>query len=85
MMQEVALFRELSLDDGFAVVDFDGAEISGAKFARRYAADITPTLVFLDSSGKELAKKRVGISNIEYYGFYLGKSIKAATAALGMP
>lgn len=85
MMQEQAVFRELSLDDGFTVEDFDGAEISGAKFARRYAADITPTLVFLDSSGKELVKKRLGISNIEYYGFYLGKSIKAATAALDMP
>lgn len=85
MIQEQAVFRELSLDDGFTLEDFDGAEISGAKFARRYAADITPTLVFLDSSGKELVKKRIGISNMEYYGFYLGKSIKAATAALGMP
>lgn len=85
MMQEVAVFRELSLDDGFAVEDFDGEMISGANFAQRYDVDITPTLVFLDSGGKELVKRWVGISNMEYYGFYLGKSIEAATAALGMP
>jgi len=81
-MQKQAVFREVSLDEGFAVEDFDGAMIAGRKFAQRYAADVTPTLLFLDSNGNELTKKRVGISNIEYYGFYLGRSIKAATAAL---
>jgi len=81
-MQKQAVFREVSLDEGFAVEDFDGATIAGAKFAQRYAANVTPTMLFLDSGGKELTKKRVGISNIEYYGFYLGRSIKVATAAL---
>ena len=81
-LQKTAIFRELSLDAGFTVVDVDGASVAGAEFAGRYGANVTPTLVFLDSDGKELADKRVGISNIEYYGFYLVKTIEAATAAL---
>ena len=79
-MQEKAIFRELSLDKGFLTVDFNGEQISGVKFAERYASAVTPTLLFLGAGGDELARKRVGISNIEYYGFYLGQSIDEATA-----
>jgi len=81
-MQEIAIFRELSLDQGFFTLDFDGEEISGMKFAERYASAVTPTLLFLGAGGDELARKRVGISNIEYYGFYLGQSIEEATAKI---
>jgi thioredoxin-related protein len=83
--QEKMIFRELSLDAGFVVEDFDGAMIAGSDFAARYGATLTPTLVYLDPDGNELEKKRVGISNIEYYGFYLLRSIKAATTKLMQP
>jgi len=76
------VFRELSLDAGFKLEDFDGSTISGSDFAGRYGASLTPTLLYLDPDGKELEKKRVGISNIEYYGFYMLRSIKSATAKL---
>ncbi len=79
------VFRELSLDAGFEVEDFDGRTISGSDFAARYGATLTPTLLYLDPDGQELEKKRVGISNIEYYGFYMLRSIKSATAKLIRP
>lgn len=81
-LQEKSVFRELSLDAGFTVTDFNGAEIAGRKFADRYAASVTPTLLFLDAEGNEIAGKLIGISNIEYYNFYYGKALKAATAAI---
>jgi thioredoxin-related protein len=81
-LQEQAILRELSLDKGFFILDFDGEQVSGMKFAERYGSAVTPTLLFLGAGGDELVRKRVGISNIEYYGFYLGQSIEEATARI---
>ena len=81
-MQEIAIFRELSLDKGFFAVDFNEERISGMNFAERYGSAVTPTLLFLGPDGDEMARKRVGISNIEYYGFYLGQSIEEATTRI---
>jgi hypothetical protein len=39
---------------------------------------VTPTLLFLDAGGTEVAEKMVGINNIEFYGFYLLKNLQAA-------
>ena len=81
-MQEKAIFRELSLDQDFFALDFDGERISGMKFAERYGSVLTPTILFLGEGGRELARKRVGINNIEYYSFYLGQSLEEATSEL---
>ncbi len=78
-LQERIILREVSLDDGFSFDDFDGKIVSGREFSDRYDAVVTPTLLFLDSQGREVAEKMVGINNVEYYGFYLDKSIESAT------
>ena len=76
------ILREVSLDAGFELVDFAGAATTGREFAGRYGATITPTLLFLDAAGEELAERRVGIGNIEYYTHYLDRSLASATAAI---
>lgn len=76
------ILREVSLDKGFEFDGFDGSRISGRKFAGNYDAAITPTLLFLDSQGREATDRIVGISNIEYYAFYFDKAIAAATQTL---
>jgi hypothetical protein len=63
-------------------VDFDGKIITGRNFAERYDASVTPTLLFLDASGAEVANRRVGLSNIEYYPHYLNNSLETATAKI---
>ena len=70
------IIREVSLDDGFTVMDFSGESIAGADFAGRYAAYVTPTMLFLDSDGAEINEKMVGIGNLEFYGFYLDAALK---------
>jgi len=77
-----AILREVSLDDGDSIVDFSGDSISGSEFAERYSAELTPTLLFLDGNGREVAGRIVGISNIEYYGFYMDKAIDSATSVI---
>lgn len=81
-LQRRAILREVSLDDGFQLNDFSGESVSGREFAERYAVSVTPTLLFLDGSGREVGDQIVGISNIEYYGFYLDQSIKIATTEI---
>ena len=78
-----ALLREVSLDPGRFLIGFDGNEIEGRLFADGYGASVTPTLLFLGPDGTEIAKRIVGISNIEYYPFYLNKAIDSALAVLG--
>lgn len=77
-----AIVREVSLDDGFLMLDFAGESVRGSLFARHYHSEMTPTLLFLDAYGQEVANRIVGISNIEYYGFYLDKAITAATKVI---
>lgn len=76
------IVREISLDADFSLTDFSGRELEGREFARRYDVYITPTLLFLDGEGQQLADPIVGTGNIEYYGFYLERAIAAAAAGL---
>ena len=81
-LDDRVILREVSLDKGIEFYDFEGSLVTGREFAGRFDAAITPTLLFLDARGREAGKRIVGISNIEYYGFYLGKAIASATQAI---
>lgn len=81
-LEDKVILREVSLDVGFNIEGFDGAEIAGRNFADRYAAVVTPTLIFLDATGTEIADKLVGIGNIEYYPFYLNRNLESARSKL---
>jgi thioredoxin-related protein len=73
-----AVLIELSLDQADALTGFDGRPITAEEFAQQYKAQITPTLLFLDADGREISKRRIGISNLELYSQYLQRSIDAA-------
>jgi thioredoxin-related protein len=79
------ILREVSLDFGFELRDFDGRAVAGREFADRYEVFVTPTLLFLDGQGESLVESLVGTPNLEFYGFYLNKKIEAATEALETP
>lgn len=78
------LFRRLDIHDVF-IRDFDGHEVSGQDLATRYRAWLTPTVLFLDPKGRELAKRLVGISNEYYYGGFLDDAIDTALEKLRDP
>jgi len=73
-------FRELHIDRGSSVVDFQGNRVASAEFAHRLGVTLTPTLLFLGTEGEELAERLVGISTPEMFFFYVDEAIKQALA-----
>ena len=76
------LIRSVSLDGYEYLVDFDGRFTSTSEFAARYRVSVTPTLLFLDSEGREISKKLVGIWSEDFFGGYIDSRIDEARANL---
>ena len=76
------LIRKVKIDGYGTVRDFDGKQVSIGEFASRYNVYVTPTIAFLDSSGAQLAPKRVGLSTPDFFGGYLDESIDTALDVL---
>lgn len=76
------LIRRLELDRGGRIRDFDGHELGRDDLATRYRVSVTPTLVYLDHRGRELAEKMVGLTTPDYYGGYIDMAIETAAAKL---
>ena len=68
---ENGLLYTLKLDDTIRIKDFSEETVLPDAFAYKYGVDITPTIIFLNHLGKEIAPRMVGITNIEYYLYYL--------------
>ena len=73
-----AVIRKVKIDYGNVIRDFDGKMVDADEFADRYNITVTPTMVFLDSHGRQLAAKQVGLTTPEFYGGYLDESIATA-------
>ena len=80
--EDKVLIRKIKIDGFGTVRDFDGKKISIDEFTDRYNVSVTPTVVFLDGRGAQVAPKRVGISTPDFYGGYLDQSIDIALDVL---
>ena len=80
--EQRAILVEVSLDRVDPLTGFENKRVTAKAFGQLYQSEITPTLLFLDSDGREIAKRIVGISNLEFYSFYLQKSIDEALRAM---
>jgi hypothetical protein len=83
------LARELDgvafqIDVGSAapLIDFDGATKTHDAVADRLRARFTPTVMFLDGRGAELAERLVGAGIPDYYGALLDQRLDAARSLL---
>ena len=72
------VIRTLDLGSDANIIGFDGKPLSVQALAARYKVKVTPTLVFLDQRGVELAPTLVGVSNADFYGEVLDDAIEAA-------
>lgn len=79
---ERVVMRRLMLGDYARISDFDDRPTDSDALARRYSIKVTPTLLFLDAQGNELAERIVGFSTPELYGSYLDAAIELAGRAL---
>ncbi len=65
-----------------SVQDFEGRRSSGAELARRWQASITPTVLFFDAAGREIAPRLTGVTSTDFYGSYLDESVAQARRRL---
>ena len=76
--EDRAVIRKIEIGYGSSVRDFDGSWVDADEIADRYNVSVTPTLVFIDSKGSQLARKQVGLTTPDYFGGYLDESIATA-------
>ncbi|HBR97294.1 MAG TPA: hypothetical protein DD979_07935 [Gammaproteobacteria bacterium] len=76
------LMAEIFMDSSKEIVDFAGHEVLPGVLADTYRVWVTPTLLFLDHTGRELHKRMLGVNTIEMYGYYLDESLAAALQTL---
>lgn len=72
------VIRRIELGVYDRIRDFDGSEIYRADLSGRYSIWVTPTLVYLDHTGKQLAEKMVGLTTPDFYGGYIDMAIETA-------
>ena len=76
--------RELSWVEG-AIRDFDGDARYIGKIVKRYGIVTTPTLLFLNPEGREIAERLVGFTGDDFYFSYLAHSVHLARQKVGLP
>jgi len=67
--------RELETDSDMPVKDFSGKPTSMRKLAASYGVYLVPTVMVFGPGGKQAGKPVIGISNEDFYGFYLDENI----------
>lgn len=77
--KDKVIIRKVKIDDYKTLTDFNGKRIEPEDLPSRYRAWVTPTLIFINGQGKEIAPKLVGIGT---EGFFAGDIDTAIEAAL---
>ncbi len=76
------LLRQVDIGETTELTDFTGEKISQSEFASRYKVYLTPTVLFLNHKGEEIAPRMTGVPLIDYYGIYLDEAIEVARLEL---
>jgi thioredoxin-related protein len=71
-------FRELVMDSGIAIRDFDATPLLPQVVAERYNVEVTPTILFLNGKNQEIVDRLVGYNGNEFFSYYLEKRIDKA-------
>jgi len=83
--QDRVIIRKLILDNGSYVMDFSGRQTEATRLSDHYRVFVTPTILFVDGHGRELAERMVGINTPELFGGYLDACIETALAGIRNP
>jgi hypothetical protein len=69
-------------DRSMPLVGFDGKATTAAAQIAAWKAGFTPTVLFLDSLGQEIAERLVGLASVDFYGAYLDERLASARKVL---
>jgi thioredoxin-related protein len=72
------IIRKVQIDSGDTLVNFNGNSIEASMFAKGYGVSLTPTLLFLDADGREVAERIVGLNTPSLFGAYIDMGIEKA-------
>lgn len=73
------IIRKIRIDGTDSMQDFAGKERDADEFGDDYNVSMVPTLILVDSHGKELAPPIIGIANSHYYSADLDRAIEDST------
>ena len=76
------LLRKIDWRSSSMLNDFVGRRISFHMLAERYAVKVTPTLVFVNSTGREIAPRILGFQSADFFWHYLDQRIQQSRAAM---
>jgi thioredoxin-related protein len=89
------VMRKVDAGGAMELKDFDGRKLSQQQFAEQHGVSLTPTVMVFNGRGEPLAKPLVGLSTVDYYGYFLDQAIdqgvrlvrglQAAVTAPGTP
>jgi thioredoxin-related protein len=57
---------------------FNGEDTTPSEFAAANGIRLTPTIVVFDEKGQRLGKPLIGLTTVDYYGYYLDQTIDTA-------
>jgi thioredoxin-related protein len=73
-------FRQITIDDGKSLIDFDGKSVENIAFAQKRKGTFAPTVMVVDGTGQLLGEPLVGIANFDFYGAYVDSLVNKAIA-----
>jgi thioredoxin-related protein len=76
------MIRSVDLDHDVFIQDFQGEWVTPRGFAERYGVGLTPTMLLVDASGRELMPRLVGLGVIDFFAAEIDAAIEAAGAKL---
>ncbi|WP_029933397.1 thioredoxin family protein [Thiomicrospira pelophila] len=79
------IMRQVSVDSSAPLKFSDTETIAKQDFAKLYNADITPTLIFVDSRGLPVGDRIVGVSDTQLFAAMIHRSINQAYEKMGNP
>ena len=67
--------RELDIDSDQMVRDFSGKRVPMSALAAKHGVTLVPQVMIFGPDGKQAGQPVIGISNEDFYGFYLNQAI----------
>ena len=83
--EDKIIIRKLVLDNGSRLTDFSGHQVNATRLSDSYRVTVTPTILFVDQNGTELAQRMVGINTLDMFGGYLDECIETAWLMIRNP
>ncbi|WP_051145057.1 thioredoxin fold domain-containing protein [Thiomicrorhabdus sp. Kp2] len=82
--ERVVLMRHVGVDESAPIPDWNGQLMNKANWAYKLNSDLTPTVLFLDSKGQEVAPRIVGVSEITLYAGLIHERLNIAYKNMGL-